>query len=195
MESDRNLTNHEIVTLAVYILGGDSHRIDIEDIAVQANKLAPGRFTWRKYPDQINIELIRAFLSDAKKVKNGCYLAGSGNEGWFLTATGLAFAKKSRRSLKVLELGRKAVSPKVRMWMKRERERMLSTDAYAKFSAGKKEDITDQEAESFFRIDAYVTGKAREHKLMRAKNSFSDDHDLGSLVKYLDERLLRRTSQ
>ena len=65
------LSNHEIVTLAVYLLGGDSKRIDTEDIAVKSNELAPGRFTWRKYSDQINIKIISWCLWDAKKPKNG----------------------------------------------------------------------------------------------------------------------------
>jgi hypothetical protein len=47
----KTLSNHEIVTLAVYLLGGDSKRIDTEDVAVKSNELAPGRFTWRKYAD------------------------------------------------------------------------------------------------------------------------------------------------
>src|SRR5512139_1564750 len=88
---ETGLSNHEIVTLAVYLLGGDSEYADTEDIAVKVNDLARGRFTWRKYPDQINIENIRAFLSDAKKPKNGAYLLGSGKEGWLLTEKGLAF--------------------------------------------------------------------------------------------------------
>jgi hypothetical protein len=70
------LSNHEIVTLAVYLLGGDSKRIDTEDVAVKANELAPERFAWRKYPNQINIENVRTFLSDAKKLKNEAYLIG-----------------------------------------------------------------------------------------------------------------------
>jgi hypothetical protein len=74
------LANHEIVTLAVYLLGGEAHKVDTEDIAKKSNELAPGRFTWRKYSDQINIEHIRAFLSDAKKPKNGAYLTGVGNQ-------------------------------------------------------------------------------------------------------------------
>ena len=39
------LSNHEIVTLAAYLLGGDSKRIDTEDVAVKTNEIAPGRFT------------------------------------------------------------------------------------------------------------------------------------------------------
>lgn len=77
----KSLSSHEIVTLAVFLFGGDSRCIDTEDIAVKANEIAPGRFTWRKYRDQINIEQVRAFLSDAKKAKNGAYLSGSGIDG------------------------------------------------------------------------------------------------------------------
>jgi hypothetical protein len=49
------LSNHEIVTTAVYLLGGDRQHVDTENVAVKANELAPGRFTWRKYRDQISI--------------------------------------------------------------------------------------------------------------------------------------------
>ena len=78
MTTNQVLTNLEIMTLAVYLLGGESKRIDTEDVAVKANGLMPGRFSWRKYKDQINIEIVRAFLSDAKKPKNGAYLSGTG---------------------------------------------------------------------------------------------------------------------
>jgi hypothetical protein len=35
------------------------------------------------YRDQINIEIIRAFLSDAKKSKYGALLSGTGSVGGF----------------------------------------------------------------------------------------------------------------
>jgi hypothetical protein len=41
-------SNHAIVTLAVYLLGGETQRIDTEDIAVKANEIAPGCFAWRR---------------------------------------------------------------------------------------------------------------------------------------------------
>ena len=40
----KRLNNQEIVTLSVFLLGGDTALIDTEDIAVKANELAPGRF-------------------------------------------------------------------------------------------------------------------------------------------------------
>src|SRR3989338_6764470 len=102
----KNLSNHEIVTLSVYLLGGESKHIDTEEVAVKANELAPGRFTWRRYPDQINIENVRTFLSDAKKSKNGSYLAGSGKDGWILTEKGFDFAQRRTKDLEGADLSR-----------------------------------------------------------------------------------------
>ena len=42
---NRELANHEIVTIAVYLLGGEREPVDTEDVAKKANELAPGRFT------------------------------------------------------------------------------------------------------------------------------------------------------
>lgn len=67
---------------------------------MKAHQIAPGRFAWKKYADQIDLELIRVFLSDAKKPKNGAYLSGTGNSGWLLTDAGLAFAKKNAARVK-----------------------------------------------------------------------------------------------
>ena len=118
------LSNHEIVTLTVFLLGGDSKRIDTEDVAVKANELAPGRFTWRKYSDQINIKNISWFLWDAKKPKNGSYLIGADEDGWMLTESGLKFAKAHATELKSFNWARNPISPKERNLMRRERERM-----------------------------------------------------------------------
>ena len=43
----KQLAQHELVTLAVYLLGGDQHAVDTEDVAIKAHELAPGRFSWQ----------------------------------------------------------------------------------------------------------------------------------------------------
>ena len=63
VKMQKGLSNHEIVTLAVYLLGGDTQYVDTEDAAVKANELAPGRFTWRKCRDQINNNPVRKRLT------------------------------------------------------------------------------------------------------------------------------------
>lgn len=182
------LSNHEIVTLATYLLGGDTRYVDTEDIAVKANELAPGRFTWRKYRNQINIENVRSFLSDAKKEKNGGYLRGAGKDGWLLTESGVAFAKTRVVGLEGADLSRDRLGVKERKWLQHERARMLSSEASAKFASGMPDAVSVQEAETFFRLDAYVTGNAREDKIIRALNSFGSDTELGAAVRALAER-------
>ena len=79
------LANHEVVVLAAYLTGAESTSVDTEDIAIKANDLAPGRFGWRKYKEQINIDAVRKRLWDAAKPEKGAYLIGSDKLGWRLT--------------------------------------------------------------------------------------------------------------
>ena len=53
------------------------------------------------------------------------------------------------------------------------------------------ENISIQEAESFFRVDAYVTGNAREEKMLRLMNAFGDDPELGPLIKLLEIKITK----
>jgi hypothetical protein len=190
-----SLANHEIVTLAVYLLGGDAQRVDTEDVAVKANALARGRFTWRKYPGQINLDAVRKRLWDAAKPEKGGYLQGTEREGWVLTPAGLRFANTNRTVLQTAGLERKPQSSKERNWQRHERERMLASDAFAKFAASRQAAILAQEAESFFRVDAYITGSAREEKILRAKNSFGDDPELGPLIQLLESMIAKGGNQ
>jgi len=185
-------SNIEIVTIAVYLLGGDSKYIDTEDIAVKVNELAPGRFNWRKYPDQINIDNVRKRLSDAKDPKKGEYLLGSFKQGWILSKMGLDFSRKRVKDLKGANLERTPLTRKEIVWRNREKTRMLSSEAYEKYTTNKIRSITPQEAETFFRIDDYITGKARERRLTLIINSFGDDLDLGKLVKNLAKKVERK---
>ncbi len=186
-----SLSNHEIVTLAVYALGGESKQVDTEDVAKEADRLVPGRFTWRKYRDQIDKELIRVFLSDAKKPKNGAYIAGVGNDGWTLTEAGLVFARTN-----LGRLGGQATNPprltsKEKNWRRSEKVRMLATPAFEKISSGQADKVTEQEAHAFFRLDSYITGHARDQKLLRARNVFGDDPDLGEAIRTLETKIRR----
>ena len=188
-KGQKELANHEIVTLAVYLLGGDTQYVDTEDVAVKANKLAPGRFTWRKYRDQISIDTVQKRLFDARMPRKGAYLAGSQRKGWILTTAGLKFATKNIASVDSVDLSKERLSLKEKQWLGSERIRMLSSDAYAKVLKGAADAVTFQEAEEFFRIDAYVTGQAREQKIMRTLTMFGDDEELREAVKVLADKI------
>jgi hypothetical protein len=188
------LANHEVVTLAVYLLGGDRHPVDTEDVAKRANEMAPGRFTWRKYKDQINLEVVRVYLSDAKKRAKGEYLIGSGNTGWSLSETGLAFARQHADALESLEVAqpRKSVGQD-RVRLQRERARLMASDAYAKIASGCADELTRRDAESFFRIDSYVRGEARRRRVATIANAHGDDPELGPVIEQLAEMIKENT--
>jgi hypothetical protein len=177
--------------LATFLLGGDAHYVDTEDIAVKANKLAPGRFAWRKYPDQISLQNVRFSLEDAKKESFG-YVFGDSNTGWMLTANGLALARSRAEALKHVKAARKRLSEPEKQFMRTERSRLLGSEAYRKIAAGETQGVTDVEAETFFRLNAYVVGKARDRKVLRLLNIFGDDPELGTAVQALAEKVRGR---
>lgn len=190
-KNSKIFSNQEIVTIVVYLLGGDAKYIETEDIAVKANEIAPGRFTWKKYHDQINIKNINAFLYDAKKTKNGAFLNGSEHDGWLLTESGLGFVKKNIRHLKGIDLSRERLTDKELKWIKIERTRMLCSDAYLKYQHNEAERITPNEVDKFFHVDEYVGENKRKQKVERIFNCFKDDPELGDLVKSLAKQILR----
>jgi hypothetical protein len=187
--SESGLSNHEVVALAVYLLGGDKKPVDTEDVAIRANEIAPARFTWRKHRDQINLGNVRWSLWDAKKPKNGAYVLQVGKEDWQLTEAGLTFAKKASANLKDMDLSRQPVSARDRQWQRNERARMLSTEAFSKIQNGAADSVTTREAEEFFRIDAYVSTNSREQKITRALSAFGDDEELGNALRVLADKV------
>ena len=185
-KKESELSNSQIVVIATLRAGGTVLHVDTEDIAVKANEIAPGRFTWKKYPDQINIDTVRKRLWDARKCG---HLVGSERDGWLLTETGAAFARQYRRSLGAEKTTRLSLNE--RKWRRMEKVRLLTTAAHLKFRSGEMSSITAREAQGFFRIDAYVSKSAIENKILRILNAFSDDHEIGPTVKYVAS-LVRR---
>lgn len=179
----RTYANHEIVVLATFLAGGQSGYADTEDIAVKANEIAPGRFTWRKYKEQINIDTVRKRLWDASKADKGAYLVGSERDGWLLTRAGIAFCKKNGDALTSKAEHKKRFSQREQSFFDRERVRMLAEPAYQKLLADRGKDISAIEAEQFFRLDDYVIGKARNTKLQRSIAAFDNDPQLADAVK------------
>jgi len=153
-------------------------------VAMKSNEIAPGRFTWHMYPSQVNLELIRVYLSDAKKSEKGTYLAGNGTDGWLLTEAGFEFARKAVESLPNIDLSRTVIGPQEKKWRRSERSRLMATQAFKKFLAEGPDAVSAQEAATFFRIDGYVVGRLKEEKLNRILNSFGDDVEIGEAVRH-----------
>ena len=180
------LSQPELVALAVYVLGGALHAVDTEDVAVKAHELAPGRLSWRKYPDQINLELVRVFLSDAKKPQVG-YVSGTGKTGWTVTEEGLAWARETSKRFPALDLSRSRQESREgsmgeTRW-RREQARITSSAAWDCWCRDEAPGLRD--AEDVFRIDTYASGSMRQTKVTRLLELFSNDDEIAPFLEAL----------
>jgi hypothetical protein len=106
--------NWEIAVYAVHLLGGISNRIHTEDIALKCFELVPDSFSWVKYPQYPDKDVVRSGLVDARKKKNGCLVNGrSGRgkgharrtnadpalDGWTLTEAGVKWISENESRL------------------------------------------------------------------------------------------------
>jgi hypothetical protein len=178
------ISQAEIVTLALFLLGGDQRPVDTEDVAVKAFELAPDRFRWRKYPDQINLELVRVFLSDAKKTEGGTLVNGSGKTGWMLTPRGVKWANETKKDRLVMDRP-KAASRAGSVDANRrsqERDRLRRTDGWRQWLTGD-HGLTPIQAREVLRIDSYSTVPVQRVKLARLRGLFISDAELTSFLE------------
>jgi hypothetical protein len=189
----KDVPQHLIVVLAVYLLGGAQRFVDTEDVAKKASELAPGRFSWRKYPDQINLELVRVFLSDAKKEAKGRLVEGSGRKGWTLTPEGLKWASETGADLSANELQRSESASRAgsvdALRRDRESSRIQSGAAWRKWRV-KDFGITTMEARDVFRMDSYATGSMAALKVNRLRNLFINEPELAPFLAAMAEIVL-----
>lgn len=175
----QDLTNVQAVILALYRCGGDQSAIHTEDVAVAANELAPGRFAWTKYPDQISLEHVRVALSDAKKPNNGELVAGDGTQGWHLTPAGrLWAAAQPTGTARVPE--RQRIDQDTARRIRMERARIMDTDAWASYQAGK--EVGKAEARAVFRASDYLRPDRMRLLIDRQVNLFAADPEMAPFV-------------
>ena len=97
--------NRELVVYALYVSGGGMERVHTEDLALKCWELFPDSFSWTKYPQHPDKDIVRVALTDARKEKYGALVAGrveghvavgrhAEPEGWLLTENGLAWVRE-----------------------------------------------------------------------------------------------------
>lgn len=149
--------------------GGLAAPVDTEDVAVAAFRLAPKSFSWRKYPDQIDLDSVRVSLTDACKDKYGSLAVGSVGSGWYISEAGSAWLA-SKGAKRREELGHSAPEKRLDARMEsahvgREVARVRATRAYRDWT----EDgvIDTRDAAAVFRIDRYTSARDRTLKTRR----------------------------
>jgi len=148
-------------------------------------ELAPTLFSWQKHEGQINLELVRVSLSDAKKPKNGLLLSGSGREGWRLTSRGIAWMAVTGHALLASQLthperGQSKAGSIDAVRRQRERTRLLASAGWQEWTVAGK--LDQRAAREVFRVDEYTTEKMLEIKVTRTSAMFERDEQLSGFV-------------
>ena len=171
-------SNPELVTIAVALLGGNTHSIDRENIAVKVNEIAPGRFNWRKYTDYIDLEAVSVALRDARKSRYGGLLVGNSREGWMLSPNGLRWINMQDLSNVLVSPATKYRKASISASRETESARLRTTNAYKLFVEGKQDNITLQDFYQFARINEYFQTKTRQRRFAIISNVVADDATL-----------------
>ena len=184
-----DLANYQLATIVVALLGGDIEYVDREDIAIKLDEIAPGRFSWRKYPDRIDLVIVVSALRDAKKAKNGELLVGSNAQGWMLSPTGLKWVKAFDLAAAVQdEQTAEYRKDSIRANQEIERTRLRATTAYELFIAGKYEEICLQDFYRLARVNEYFQTRIRQRRYAIIDNAVADDETLSDLWNLLKEK-------
>ena len=178
------LSNPEILTLAVYLRGGAASPIDLEDAAIEAFNLAPKKFSWKKYEDQIDLRIIQYALQDACKAKIG-YLKGGSKYGFMLTQSGLNWAERLDESKRLSTTSRKSSPSDILL---KEQIRLQKSRAYEKFISGNPDKITMMDFREFARVNDYFPEHVRKQRYVKIDNVVKDDEELKKIWTYLRTR-------
>ena len=114
-------TNREIVVYVLGLLGGGHQRVNTEEIAIRCHELFPDAFSWAKYTQFPDKDIVRVALTDARKAKYGELVTGRAgqnrglvaktrrspvNDGWMLTAAGVSWLDREAGRFESLGQGR-----------------------------------------------------------------------------------------
>lgn len=174
---NQDYTNRDIIIIAVYQLGGALRHIHLEDIAMKAAELAPRRFCWKKYPDQINLESVRITLKNELGLPNRRVL-GSIRDGWMLTPDGLSWC---------LATGSGGDNQTLVDELRREISRAKKTIAFSKSISGRGGDVSAIEMEALLRVNDYFTARDRRERILALANAAVLDSQLRLVLSNLRE--------
>ena len=184
MESHEELSNPEIVTLAVYNLGGSINPIDLEDVAIEAFSLAPKRFSWKKYQDRIDLRIVLYSVQDAIKSEVG-YLKGSTKFGYMLTEAGSQWIKKTHDQDVFTKSSRRFSQSDL---VDKEKTRLQRTKAYEKFVEGNHNQINRMDFREFTRVNDNFPRQLRDQRYAKIQNVADQDETLGKVWKFLKKK-------
>jgi hypothetical protein len=95
-----DVSNVLLALAALDHLGGATKFVDIEDVAIEAFKVAPDRFGWRtkkEYPswERVRTAFVHANQSEQRRGATALVISDTEGSSWKLTADGVTFVRKN----------------------------------------------------------------------------------------------------
>lgn len=176
------LSNQEIVTVAIYILGSGVGTFDIETIAKKADEIAPGRFRWKTDPNMISDSNTWDALSNARKKGFILQQASQKNtDSYLLTEEGIKFSEKNLNKIQKYDQSKIRIPVSKEMY-ENTKNRLIATIAYQKAKNSKEKEITIKEFNQFFRLNDYMKNPQKEEKIQKIKNLFIHEKEFKELI-------------
>lgn len=186
MEPHDELSNPEIVTVAVYNLGGSVNPVELEDVAIEAFNLASKRFSWKKYKDRIDLRIVLYSVNDAIKPDVG-YLKGNSRHGYMLTEAGLKWIANTEDHKVFTKSSRKFSASDL---TEKEKLRLQRTNAYEKYLKGDLDRITIIDFREFTRVNDYFPKHMREQRFAKIQNATDEDENLTKVWDFLKKKFM-----
>jgi hypothetical protein len=194
--------NRELVVFALAMCGGTTHKVHTENIALKCHELFPGSFSWTKYPDIPDKDIVRVALVDARKQAQGALVDGRAGrtkgqsaktkrepvpDGWILTEPGLHFLKEHETELR--ELVRSGRQKDHRQAGRKEMRRIREHNLYHIFQSdpgGFRAPIGQLADLMRCRVDAEPGVWERRFEKLRLVAAASEDDEFAEFVSKLE---------
>ena len=188
--SDHTMSNVHLVTIAIANLGGHEKYVDAEDVAIQVNQLAPGKFSWRKYPQYIDLQVVNYALQDARRERNGGLIVSSKrSRGWMLSPAGMEWissldkmGKKAGGELVSYRKGSLLFSQELEL------NRLRRTEAFGIYLENKTDELSVTDLYRFAKINEYYPAKTRQRRFAFIDTVVKRDTKLQNLWSILKEK-------
>lgn len=131
-----NISNSDLIPIALYDLDGLNKFIDIEDIFYKCYELAPKRIKWRKY-DIPNYKTAAKALQEFEAKHPECFIKTADGLGRKLTIEGVEWINKNLPRIKKI-LSKKELSQPSRRPQHRILNKFFDNESFQSFQNGKK---------------------------------------------------------
>ncbi len=192
--NDKSYTNGELAVIAVANLGGKTDPVDLEDIAMELFKIAPNKFSLRKYPKHVDIHLVRVSLSHmALEQRNPC-IKGSIKSGYMLSPTGIRWIQQNISNFNNIQESEYRKGSEFHS-LQVEINRIKKTKAFHQIIKGNLENISINSLYEFLRINEYFSQKKVLSRIHIIENSTILDEEVKSSWEFLKTRFKEELSK